>query len=86
MLGNVVERIREELGLTLNVPDEVRARILDLCVKDLSNGGRGIGNKLETVFINPFARAVFDQTPARGTQVIVSGIMEHDDIFEVVLE
>lgn len=86
MMDNVMERIREELGLTLKIPDEIRARLLDLCVKDLSNGGRGIGNKLETVFINPFARAVFDQTPERGTQIIVSGITEHDDIYEVVLE
>jgi len=29
------------------------------CIDDLSNGGRGIGNQLESLFINPLARALF---------------------------
>lgn len=32
-----------------------------LCTEDLSNGGRGIRNKIEAHLINPLARAVFDR-------------------------
>lgn len=32
-----------------------------LCLADLTNGGRGIRNHLEAYFINPLARAVFDE-------------------------
>jgi hypothetical protein len=32
---------------------------MEWCIHDLSNGGRGIGNQLESRFINPLARALF---------------------------
>jgi ATP-dependent Clp protease ATP-binding subunit ClpA len=37
----------------------VREKLRDLCTADLSNGGRGIGNQLESAFVNPLARAMF---------------------------
>lgn len=59
MLANVVSRVQEEHKLALELAQEVHARLLALCTRDLSNGGRGIGNQLESVFINPLARALF---------------------------
>lgn len=61
MLMNVARRLFDELKIKLAMPVEVRADLLERCTHDLSNGGRGIGNQLESVFINPLSRALFEQ-------------------------
>ena len=57
------------------VRDERRAEqvilLRDLCIRDLSNGGRGIGNQLESSFVNPLARAMFRMPLAGRSQVTV---------------
>jgi hypothetical protein len=45
-----------KVSITPNAMEELKA----LCLADLSNGGRGIRNKVETHLINPLARALFD--------------------------
>lgn len=45
---------------------EARAALGELCLADLSNGGRGIRNQLEAYLINPLARALFDQDGKSG--------------------
>jgi hypothetical protein len=86
MLANVIARVREEHKLELVVPEAVRARLLELCSRDLANGGRGIGNQLESVFINPLGRALF-RFPLEGrSSLTVTGVDEDDNrIFNVTL-
>lgn len=86
MLKNVVRRLAEEHKVELILPDPIRAQLLDLCTRDLSNGGRGIGNTLESVFINPLARALFAIDLEGRTQVTVAGIEEQDKVFSVALQ
>ncbi|MGE8498514.1 MAG: AAA family ATPase [Pseudomonas sp.] len=50
-----------------------------LCLKDLSNGGRGIRNQLEARLLNPLSRALFDQDARPGerfeiTELNASGL------------
>ncbi len=85
MLKNVVRRLAEEHQLELVIPDPIRAQLLDLCTRDLSNGGRGIGNTLESVFINPLARALFALDLEGRARVTVAGIEERDKVFSVTL-
>ena len=86
MLKNVVRRLAEEHKLELVLPDAIRAQLLDLCTRDLSNGGRGIGNTLESVFINPLARALFAIDLEGRAQVTVAAIEEQDKVFSVTLQ
>ncbi len=76
MLKNVVRRVRDEHGIALAIDDGVRERLRSLCTQDLSNGGRGIGNQLESTFVNPLARALFGFPLAGRTAVTVSGLTE----------
>mgnify|MGYP001139039433 FL=1 len=85
MLGNVARRLAEDHKIELVIPDAQRAQLLDLCTRDLSNGGRGIGNTLESVFINPLARALFALDLEERTQVTVAAIEEQDKVFTVTL-
>ncbi len=76
MLSNVIARVREEHKTELRIPDTVRAQLRTECTRDLSNGGRGIGNRLESAFINPLSRALF-LFPLEGrTQITVMAITE----------
>lgn len=61
-LDNILARVRRAQGITVTVAPEVRAPLSEWCVRDdaLVNGGRGVGTALETAFINPLARALFD--------------------------
>ncbi|MEO7107375.1 MAG: AAA family ATPase [Rhodoferax sp.] len=74
MLANIVARVREEHKIELVIPDAVRAQLRAECTKDLSNGGRGIGNRLESAFINPLSRALFRFSLEGRTQITVGSI------------
>jgi len=70
-VDTVLDRVRREQGVRLTLPPEVRAEVLDRALADLSLGARGVGNNLETAFVNPLARAVFE-VPARSSLTIRS--------------
>jgi ATP-dependent Clp protease ATP-binding subunit ClpA len=87
MLENVVNRVRDEHKLQLAIDAGVRDRLRELCTKDLGNGGRGIGNQLESLFVNPLARAMFRFPLAGRTSLAVSALAEEDNgIMTVTLE
>ncbi|MDP2829433.1 MAG: AAA family ATPase [Sulfuricellaceae bacterium] len=79
MLKNVINRIHEEHKVTLQLPDPIRAKLLELCRRDLGNGGRGIGNQLESAFINPLSRALFKFTLEGRESVTVTDISEDEN-------
>jgi len=56
-------------GYQLTLASDAKSALRDLCVADLSNGGRGIRNQLEAHLINPMARALFE-TRGEGAFVI----------------
>jgi ATP-dependent Clp protease ATP-binding subunit ClpA len=55
LLGDV-----RALGFDVTITNAARAELRKLCLADLSNGGRGIRNQVETHLINPLSRALFD--------------------------
>ncbi len=87
MLRNVVNRVRDEHKVELRIDPAVRERLRELCIRDLSNGGRGVGNQLESLFVNPLARAMF-RFPLEGRATVdVVGLAEDENrIMTVTLE
>jgi hypothetical protein len=86
MISNVVARVKAEHKLELGISTAAMSRIEAWCLKDLSNGGRGIGNRLESILVNPLSRALFQgETRAEGSKVCVEEIMETDRVFSVRL-
>ena len=85
MLKNIARRLDEEFKLQLVLKDSVRACLLARCVGDLSNGGRGIGNRLEADLINPLARALFAQSLEGCTTVTLDEFSEHDKVVALKL-
>ena len=87
MLRNVVNRVRDEHKVDLDVAPAVKDRLRELCTKDMGNGGRGIGNQLESLFVNPLARAMFRFPLAGRTSLRVKDLAEDENrIMTVTLE
>ena len=60
MVGNILSGL-EKQSLTISISPQAKETLKQHCLADLSNGGRGIRNQLESYLINPLSRAVFDQ-------------------------
>ena len=71
MLDNITDRVEESTGTTVEISARARDQIHELATADLTFGGRGIGNVLESRFVNPLARALFARGPAHGASVEV---------------
>ncbi|MGC5321163.1 AAA family ATPase [Micromonospora arida] len=86
-LSNIRQRLEREhrIGLTLAPP--VEADLRRLCTADPLNGGRGIGNQLETNLINPLARDIFDNDRPPDTTITVLGLSRRraDDAVELLV-
>ena len=85
MLANIAHRLLDELKLTLQLSDQARKSLLARCTADLSNGGRGIGNELESSLINPLSRALFDQNFEGKKTVQVAGLREENKVVTLTL-
>lgn len=86
MLRNVARRLVEQYRLRLAMPAEIRTELLTRCTRDLSNGGRGIGNALEACFINPLSRALFECDLENAQRIAITGIQEHDNVLSLTLK
>lgn len=86
MLANVARRLFEEFKLRLGMPPSVRQALLDRCTRDLSNGGRGIGNQLESCFINPLSRALFEHNIEGKQTLAVTALSEADKVITLTIQ
>jgi hypothetical protein len=69
MLGNVLERLADQRRIRIEMDP---AGLADLCLwatRDLSMGGRGIGNALEECFVNPLSRELYALPATRGDRI-----------------
>ena len=75
-LGNVIRQVQEDLGVTLVLDEAAGTALRERCARDetLDNGGRGIGSVIESSFVNPLARFLFDVDCEPGTTVTVRSI------------
>lgn len=71
MVSSVLNDIKhQEINVTLH--DDAMHALRELCLKDLSNGGRGIRNHVEANLVNPLARHLFDSNAQSGDHFIVN--------------
>ncbi|KJU85771.1 ATPase AAA-2 domain-containing protein [Candidatus Magnetobacterium bavaricum] len=60
MLQNVLDKIKDSYGIDVTLSQGAYGRLVEITCSDLSMGGCGIGNKLESALINPFSRLLFE--------------------------
>lgn len=83
MLGNVAFRLKDSHDIELKLSDKAKKQILTEICKDLSMGGRGVGNKIEEVLINPLSRALFENTVKPGSTLVIDNISQGDNGWEL---
>ena len=84
MLSNIAARVADSAGIAVELSADAHAQLHELATADLSFGGRGIGNVLESRFVNPLARALFEYQAAAGSTVEVAQVAS-EGVPEVVL-
>jgi ATP-dependent Clp protease ATP-binding subunit ClpA len=74
MLEGVLSDVAAGQGIEVTFERSARDRLRAICLLDLSNGGRGIRNKVETNLVNPLARALFDADAKPGSRFEIHGV------------
>jgi energy-coupling factor transporter ATP-binding protein EcfA2 len=73
MVANTLKDVAAQ-DILIGISDAALAQLMVLCLADLSNGGRGIRNKVEAHLINPLARAMFDTGLAPGSKATIAAV------------
>jgi energy-coupling factor transporter ATP-binding protein EcfA2 len=73
MVSSTLADLRSQ-ELSVSMGPQAMANLKELCLADLSNGGRGIRNQVEANLLNPLARALFDADAVPGSAYVVSSL------------
>ena len=86
MLENIRKELREKQSLELKLEEPVYDYLCDKASNNIQDGGRGIGNLVETALVNPLSRVVFDKQ-LEQTRLIIDKIIEkkmgEENIYEL---
>lgn len=74
MVEDVLGDAAAASGSAITLGSSVRSTLKAICLADLSNGGRGVRNKIEAHLVNPLARALFDAAPPGDGPVLIQEI------------
>jgi energy-coupling factor transporter ATP-binding protein EcfA2 len=66
MVATLLESTRS-IGFDISITDKAKTVLKKMCLRDLSNGGRGVRNMVEAHLANPLSRALFDTGEVGGT-------------------
>ena len=83
--ANVVRRVQTAAGVEIKLSPEASETLRSLATVDLSFGGRGIGNVIESRFVNPLARALFAARAREGQCLEVTEVNDGPNGPEVKL-
>lgn len=85
-LNAVVSNLEHEKGIKLVFGAQFKEYLLNKAKSDLSNGGRGIGNMVETCLVNPLAKVLIHEEWKSGDSIVIkAGPSEADGLFEYAL-
>ena len=70
----IVKNLATEKGIELVITDKAKAVLVSKALDNLGNGGRGIGNIVESLLINPLARYLFDEEIKGSARIIIKDI------------
>lgn len=74
MVSAILKDLTEQ-EIHVNLNEHAMTQLRELCLRDLSNGGRGIRNQVEANLLNPLARHLFDFGAKKGDRFLVRDIL-----------
>lgn len=85
MVATIIADIAANQEIRITLSEDAQAALRAACLQDLSNGGRGIRNKVESLLVNPLARALFDAEAAPGDDLIIARLEVQDGVTNLTL-
>ena len=74
MVDSVLLDLKGSQGIDVLIAPSALQALRELCLGDLSNGGRGIRNKIEIYLVNPLSRALFDENLEGSDRLFIQSI------------
>ena len=72
-VDKIIRRMEEQKGIRIQIADFAYNSLKEAALFDLSNGGRGVGNQVEALLINPLSRWLFDNEVLQNADVLIEG-------------
>lgn len=76
ILGHIQNEVSTKHEVVISFDEKVVQWLLERASNNLEQGGRGVGNLIEKVVVNPLARRLFDEISAKGQTMTVKEIIE----------
>ena len=73
-INKIVKNMMVEKRIALTITDEAKQTLTEHALDNLQNGGRGIGNVVENLLINPLSRYLFDNQIFDNATVAVNQV------------
>lgn len=73
-IEKIFKNLMTEKGIKLVLSENAKSILLSKAVGNLANGGRGIGNIVESLLINPLARYMFDEGIKEKVRITIEDI------------
>jgi len=72
-VNKITRNLREQKNISVRIEDFAYKSLEEAATFDLSNGGRGIGNQVESLLINPLSRWLFDNEITGDAKIVIEG-------------
>ena len=79
-LTAIASNLEHEKGIQLEIGAPFKQFLLDKAKQDLSNGGRGIGNMIETCLVNPLAQVLIKEQWDSGDALVIEDKSLNDEL------
>ena len=73
-IEKIKARLSSEKRIELTLSDKANEVLLENAIANLANGGRGIGNIVESLLINPLSRYMFDEDITEQARIRIDNI------------
>ena len=73
-VSKIVKNMATEKGIELVIAEKAKSVLVAKALDNLGNGGRGIGNIVESLLINPLARYLFDEGIKENCRITIKDI------------
>jgi len=84
MLNSILDNLQENHKISIEIEGNVLNELQTICLDNLDMGGRGIGNQLENVFINPLSRILFQLNAQSNDTIVIRNIVQEGSRWEIV--
>jgi len=77
-IEKIVKNLEAEKKIRLVIAENAYAKLKEKTLENLGNGGRGVGNIVESLLINPLSRYLFDEDIKGDVKLIIRDIGAED--------